>query len=362
MVSRTLESRQGDDREIADAEERLIDARDRGLAWVLARIDDDGAPIDSEIYNGYYRLPWALSAAGARGVAARTLRWIEDSALDPSGDLREGVPREKFTYRAASYPLSVIACGAWHLERYDLTNLILNRLQSGGFIDPRSGGLYEERVEDRKSTRQKIFPTAQFGMTALVAGRTRLARRVFRRCLELYRAQPELPERLYACWDENGLITDVAGADEMLSFDLVTDFAEPRQASYNPGITAAFCGRYFAATGDVAARELGRAMIRISAASADSHFDAAESRQICKLGWAAASMLDADPAGESRYLGLLLEMVDWFCDCQEDDGHWYNSPFLDPDPTQGSKLEITTEFVLHLTTILSALGGLRRHG
>lgn len=339
------------------ATRRLTQARDRGLRWLLDRVDERGRPAGADHYNGYFRLPWTFAMAGERGAAARVLAWMEDEVLDENGDLREGPPRERFTHRSASYPLTNIAHGAWDMERYDIANSVFDRLEQGGYVDPQSGGSYGERPEVRTSSRQEIFPTVQLGMTALKVGRTATACGAFAWLSRLYAAQPELPTRLFSVWEDEGLIVDVPPGDDRLAFQLVTDFTKPCQAFYNPGISAAFCARYYAATRDESALELGRAMLLLSAEGTEAQFDHSASAQICKFGWGAANMLDVDPHGD--YLPYLLRMADWFADCQATDGHWSNSRFLDPHPTEASNLDITAEFVLHCCTMLGALGGVR---
>ncbi len=149
------------------------------------------------------------------------------------------------------------------------------------------------------------------------------------------------------------MILDVPAEEE---FELVTDLTQPRQAFYNPGMAAAFCGRYLAATGDERARALGRSLLELSIDGTPAQFDHSESRQICKFGWGAAAMLEADPDG--AHLPQVLRMVDWFHESQNPDGSWHNSPFRTSDPTVGQLMDITVEFVLHVSTMLSALEGL----
>jgi hypothetical protein len=55
------------------------------------------------------------------------------------------------------------------------------------------------------------------------------------------------------------------------------------------------------------------------------------------------------------YEAYTLRMARWFVECQEDDGRWHNSPFLDPRPTDDSDMGITVEPVRHLSYILLAL-------
>jgi hypothetical protein len=329
---------------------RAREGRDAGTAWLLARIAPDGEPVGARERNGWYRVPWTLAVVGERETAAAVLSWAEREALTADGDLRAGAAQGAFTDRWASYPLALLATGAWHLERYD-TALALIRTAST-YQDPRSGGSLAERPELRRTSRQDLFPTAQLGMSALTVGRADIAEGAFRWLAALYDAQPELPRRLFTAWDEGGLMTDVP--DE-LAFEVITDLHGRRQAFYNPGIAAAFLARYFQHSGDERARELGRRYLALSAEGGEGQFDYTESAQICKFGWGAALMHEADPEG--GHLPHVLRMAEWFCDSQLEDGRWHDSPFLSPDPTEGDDLEITAEFVLHLTTILTALGG-----
>lgn len=333
--------------------ERARRSTDAGTAWMLSNIAEDGEPAGGHERNGYYRVPLALAVAGQRETASAVLSWIERHALTPEGDLLPGPAQGVFTDRWASYPLGLLAAGAWHLEREDTAFKIMRTLRA--FQDPSTGGAYAERPESRKTSRQDLFPTAQLGLTALTTGQREVADAVFRWLVNLYEAQPDLPRKLFTGWDANGLITVL---DESLAFELITDFGKPCQASYNPGIAAAFLARYFMQTGETRARDLGRAYLRLSAEGTERQFDYGESKQICKFGWGASLMLLADPKGD--HLRHVVRMAQWFVESQLEDGRWRNSPFLNPSPTVWDDLEVTAEFVQHLTTIRTALGGKER--
>ena len=51
-------------------------------------------------------------------------------------------------------------------------------------------------------------------------------------------------------------------------------------------------------------------------------------------------------------------MGDWFTAGQEADGHWNNTPYLDPDPSLAHQIEATAEFVVHLDSLIGALGAI----
>jgi hypothetical protein len=329
---------------------QLYESRQRGVEWILRHLDDDGRPVGAAENNKYYRVPWALAVAGERGAAATVLSWIEEHALEADGDLRDGPPREHSVYRFASYPLAIIAIGAWYLNRYDTGNAMMDLLEER-YQDPVSGGAFTLRPEVRSTSRQDLFPTAQLGYTALMTGRQAMADKAYGWFCRLYDAQPSLPDLLYTTWDDSGLVTEVGDEDR---FDLVTDLRAPRQAFYNPGIAAAFLGRFGAATRTSAPFDLARSFLVLSEHGTPAQFDYSETRQICKYGWGAAVMLEFSPDGK-EFLPAVERMADWFRDCQDADGSWTNSPFINPHPTDADRLEVTAEFVLHTSTILTAL-------
>lgn len=328
--------------------------------WLLEQLGgllDESADDErgAHLTPGCYRVPLALALAGHRPEAARFLTWLQGNVLDESGELRDGLMRTAFAQRWSSYPLAIIAQAAWQLERYDLAEAIRRAL--AGYQDPATGGAYAQRPDLRTHRRQDLFPTAQLGLTGLTVRDDALADGAFRWLQTLFHQQPELPARLYTGCDGDRLMCapDDIAVDR---FGLVTDFHEPRQAFYNPGIAAAFLARYSAQHHEPAALELARAYLTLTEQGGALQFDAADSVQICKFGWGAAALLDADP--QPRYLEHAARMARWFLECQHPDGHWQNSPFLLPDgPTPASNVEVTAEFIQHLVTISTAVAGYR---
>lgn len=334
--------------------EVISEALRQAEGWLTARIDEDGRPSGEASFAGHaYRLPYALLLLGRRAEAARVLGWMEREVLDDRGDLADGPMRTGFLHRWASYPLAIIAMTAWHLERYQTATRLMATLRT--YQHPEFGGALAARPEVRTNLRQDIFPTAQLGLTALTVGDLATADGAFAWFDRLYAAQPELPDVLYSATDGAALITDV-GTDAREAFGLVTYLQKPRQAFYNPGIAAAFLGRYGVMTGSQAALRLGEAYLDLTVQGTAAQFDFAESVQVCKFGWGAAAMLDA--TGDQRYRSYAQRMAAWFVAAQKPDGSWNNSPFLMPHgPTDGVGIEVTAEFVQHLIVITSALAG-----
>ena len=339
--------------------EKLRTSRDLALKFLLDRIDSNGKPEGGPEHHA--RLPWTLAAAGAQPEAAAVLSWHEREVLGADGDLLPGPARDRWAFQWSSYPLSMLAFGAWILERYDTALAIMDTLVD--FQDVETGGAFAQRPEVRKSQRQDLFPTAQLGMSGLITGRSEVARRCFTWLTDLYLMQPQLPSQLHTARDESGLMSPARNSPPTRSgssfeFEVVTDFGRPKQAFYNPGIATAFLARYYMATGDEDAKQLGEKYLNLSEKGTEKQFDHSESMQICKFGWGAANMLEIDPAG--GHLLNVLKMTEWFIASQRPDGSWRDSTFLIPKPGVGDVMEITAEFALHESTLLKTLLGLPR--
>jgi hypothetical protein len=329
----------------------------KGRLWLRGRIGEDGHPGARHCH--YYRVPWALALAGDRLEASAVLSWIEREALNGSGDLREEA-RGGFDEHWSSYPIANLASGAWHLERYDLARLLAGRLRAG-YQDAETGGAYAAHPDIRSSQRQDLFPTAQLGMTGLTTGHMDLAHGAYQWISALFKAQPELPTRLYTATEGSQLVTHTGG-DEDLAWQVVTDFTRPRQAFYNPGIAAAFLGRYYMATGNEQALQLACDYLELTIQGTDAQFDHDDSVQVCKFAWGASVLLEA--TDDPTYLRHVRRMGGWFVDAQNPDGSWDNSPFLMDrgGHVESVRVEITAEFIQHLTSVVNAIGAWPRTG
>lgn len=325
-------------------------AIDTGTQWVLDRLGPDGHPGAEHCH--YYRVPWTLAITGHRAEASAVMSWVEREALAPNGDMKAGGPRTGFETHWASYPVAIFATGAWHIERYDTANLLADRLAA--YQDPETGGAFAAHPDHRVDRRQDIFPTAQLGMTGITTGHMDLAHGAYRWFDLLWKAQPDLPNRLYSATDGSELIME--GHDERSTWQVITDFTKPRQAFYNPGIAAAFLGRYAMATGSTDALDLARSYLDLTVEGTDAQFDYKDSVQVCKFSWGASILFEA--TGEQRYRDYAARMGQWFVDAQNPDGSWDNSPFLmaEAKHPESVRVEITAEFVQHLVTISTALG------
>lgn len=344
---------------VADMVAQLEASRARGADWIAERIADDGKPTGADRANLYYRVPWALQVAGRADVAAANLAWIERNALTPEGDLRDGAPQRNWnapagwTRDAASYPLAIIAYGAWLLERYDTAGAIMDTLRA--FQDPETGGGYIERPDCRDTGRHDLLCTSQLGLTALLTGRRDMADAAYGWLERFWADQPALPDRLYLSTLGSKLATDVPEGQE---FAHHLDVDKPRQAFFMPGLGAAFAGRYAMATGNLAGLEIGRGLLDVSERASDTQYDFNDTVHVGKFGWGAGVMLDA--AGEDAHRADAMRMGQWYLDSQLEDGRWNPTKFLVPEPDDADALWKTAEHIVLMTIVEMGLAATPR--
>jgi hypothetical protein len=334
--------------EIDSVVARLTQSRSAGLAWLLSRIDDEGAPVGASDNNSWYRLPWTLAIAGHREDGAAVLSWVERNALTAAGDLRPGPAQIPWVTEEASYPLANLAIGAWHLERFDTALAIMDTLRA--YQDEKTGGSFMERPDHRVHRRQGLMCTAQLGLTALMTGQTKVADGAFRWVKALYEAQPDLPRRLYVSWVDGHLMTQIPPE---LAFRSVIEFDKPRQAFFNPGIGAMFLSRYAMQTGSQDARRIARLLLQLSEDGTEAQYDYPDTVHVGKFGWGAAAMLDIEPV--EKHLQNVIRMSNWYADTQLPDGSWVPSGFLCPKPNDSDALWKTAEHILIMSYVLAAL-------
>lgn len=331
---------------------RLLAVRDRALAWIEGHIGAQGEPVGAGRFNGYYRLPWALALAGRPDMAAVVLAWIEGQALDDSGDWRAGAPRRPFERAIATYPHPQLVLGACLLGRHDLARRVMDVVRAC-YIDQATGGAYSERPEFRRTGRADLLCTAQVGLAALALGDAAVADGCHDWLARLLELQPDYPHRLYPCMVGEQLLRE-SGADHT-AWDVVTDFHQPRQQYYNPGIAAAFLAGHGVARQRPQSLVLADDYLQMNVRGGALQFDHRANAQICKFGWGAAALVDATGSGE--HLRHVLRMADWFEASQHPDGSWAPSPFLVPRPDAADCMPKTAEHVLHVVTLASALRG-----
>lgn len=327
--------------------ETYLASRQAGVEFILRHANPDGSigPVEKGLF--YNRMPWVLAVSGESVPAMRLVEWIRRHMLTAEGELAgEHSPNNGANETSNTYAETCLAYGAHLLRQFDVAQRAIGFAMR--YQDPETGGIYMDRRRTGPDGPQLLFPTAQFGMSALVTGQVEAALKVGGWLKRLWDEQPELPERLYTVYTRSGLaLTVPAGADRR---HYVNESQDVQQMHYNGGIAATFLARLYLATGDEQWLSLARDYQAFSMNSTERQFETA---QVCKSGWGAALLYGI--TGERVYQDWAIKLGDWFVGNQYDDGHWENSHYIDPDPPLHSKLTITAEFINHMDCIAGSL-------
>lgn len=327
---------------------RVQESKRRGVEFLLEHMADDGSVADAT--GGrvtWYRFPWALAVAGETAAAFSVLSWIERIGLGDEGDFHGGLAWDAAANTTTNtYPETILAYGAVLLRRLDIARNAMDF--ACRYQDPATGGIFMTRERTGAEAPQLLFPTAQFGMSAVMTGRFVTARKTGEWFTRLWDAQPELPDRLYTIWTGNGLLTEVPeGFDRR---HVLQEAQRPLQLFYNGGIAASFLAQLFMATGEGRWLDYARAYQQFSIDSCPEQF---ETKQVCKSAWGSGLLYLA--TGDNAYVPWIAHMGEWFADVQDPDGGWSNTKAIEPDPQLRHRLEITAEFIVHLDTVIGAL-------
>lgn len=329
----------------ADAESLLQEcdaAVDRAADWLVRHLHADGALGDPADGFKYHRAPWALTLAGRTDAAHAVCGWIRRHLLTADGTLSGAARRSTDGW---AYRDSTVIIGAQMLQQYDLSTALMPGLLQ--WQDPASGGFANDRTNDGEQSDEMDVPYACGpGLACLITGELTAARRVGKFLKTVMDAQPALPERFYCFYsrDRQALIRE---HDTGFEPRFVVDNAADRMQRWTvSGIAAAFLGRLYLADHDPGVLELARSYQAFSMAATDAQFGYPSA---CKSSWGAALLYQI--TGEQDYLDWLGRFAHWYLRAQNEQGYW--RPWV--ENSVGDVVEITLEFVMHLTTLTGAV-------
>ncbi len=322
--------------------EKILEARRKGLNWLLKMRNPDGSigPYERGLF--YYRVPWAFAVTGRDREASMLLQWIRDNMFAENGDFTGKYSRGEWTTYYYTYPNANIIYGAQILRQFDISYKGMRFLLT--LQDKESGGFYDEMSKEGPRGEEDIWCTSQAGLTCLITGYLKEAERVASFLEMMYEEQPDIERKLYFVYKEGeGVITEFP-KEKAKAY--CVDVDKPEQWYFMPGIASAFLCRIYMATGRSRYLELAEKYIEF--ATRCKHLFSAP--QVCKVGWGAALLYQI--TRDYRYYDLAMKVADYFIEHQYPEGYWINvAPYRELQHI----IEITAEFVVHLDTILCAL-------
>ncbi len=210
---------------------RFREARDRGCAYLLRLLREDGSFGDLEQgVAEYYKVPTAFQVCGQTEAANRLCGWIRNNGMTPEGDFGPR-PRAAEGYSYTYYNTWVII-GTHRLGQFDLSQKGMDFLLN--FWDSESGGFYSSPSEREARTLQDLWVVSGCGHAALYTGRIHVARGVGHWMQRMMDAQPNYPEEMYTVYSRaTGLHTET-DPDDPIRYVLV-NAAEGDQFFSTPG-------------------------------------------------------------------------------------------------------------------------------
>ena len=104
-------------------------------SWMGTNFHADGyCTIDAEDSRYYHKTPYLFAAFGMRGKGARVARYVMEHFVDKRGDI---VEPPGFNLETRTYCMGWLAMGGMMVERFDLAEILANRLTE--LQDLRSG-------------------------------------------------------------------------------------------------------------------------------------------------------------------------------------------------------------------------------
>ena len=140
-------------------------------SWLQQSFDRDGrCLIDAEDARYYYKTPYLMTMAGLRDRGARVAHQVTDNFVDDAGELVSSAPLEN-----RIYAMGWLALGATITERFDLANILADRLEH--YQDRNSGGIVLVDEEAGEEVAEVCF-SGGAGMALAAVGRREAARKM----------------------------------------------------------------------------------------------------------------------------------------------------------------------------------------
>ena len=323
--------------------QEMVKARNLGVRWLLSKLNPDGSisPVDQGLY--YYRTPLALSTAGYGMEACALLDWIRENMFTKEGDFDGKYGRGGYGENFYTYPNANLVIASQKLNQYDLAYRGVDFLCR--MRDKEAGGFYNFKDKPRERQRLDIWTSSQAGLACLAVGRMKEAEETGIFLARMMDLQPDPEKKLYNVYQPGkGLLTSYP-EEEAKYF--VVDAESTMQYYFIPGIAAAFLGRLYMASGNEKHLELAEKYLEFSLRCSEDQFTRP---QVGKVGWGAAVLYRI--TGASTYLNLARKVAQYLVDYQHPKGYWQNIP---PFTGLHHTIEVTSEFILHLESILTSI-------
>jgi len=281
-------------------------AADKMRTWFDRHFDSQGvfalAP-DNPIC--YFKAPYVMAYMGLRAKGACVAKYTGEQFLDANGDLTGS---SDFTIQTRLYGMGWLALGASTTGRYDVAQLVAQRLVER--LDPQCGAyvLPDQELEENAGDLQT---SGGAGMGLVPAGRLDAAQRLAQRFASHIINQPE-PRRMYRKFRRDGSVVATGRAYEL-------DVDQQGPAGLAPLVLMlVWLGR---ATRDRRYFAIANEYVEFVYSS---KFDPANFARSSKFGWAMVELYQ--DTGDRRLLERAVRMGEVLVGWQSADGMWDPRP------------------------------------
>jgi hypothetical protein len=309
-------------------------------AWLELNFDATGlCAIDPEDSRYYYKTPYLMTMAGMRSRGGRVARQVMEKFVEENGELKSAAALANRVYA-----MGWLALGATVAERFDLANLIADRLEH--YQDSRCGGIVLADEDAGEEVAEVCF-SGGAGMALAAVGRLQSARLMcdtFRALIDEQGSAGCFYNRFRR---DGSVLARKAGGDWEMAYNLQEE--EQRPANFATVVNAlVWTGRglrqpaYFAV-----ARRYVDLVYRHRRNPA--HFG-----RSTKFGW---SMLNLyEETGDPDLLQRASELGEVLVARQSDDGLWNPQPGDVADGPAWSRLAYSSDCAMTVCTLANLDG------
>jgi hypothetical protein len=315
-------------------------SKEKIRTWLDAHFDEEGISTDdADDSRYYYKTPYLLTMVGARSKGARVAKQVIERFIDSEGNL---MGRPDFSLENRVYAMGWLGFGAMIVERFDLAEILANRIIQ--MQDPNSGGIHLPDEDAGEEVAEVCF-SAGAGMALAATGKIERAKLMADRFVTLLDEQPE-KDIYYNRFRRDGSVFARSAKGWEKSYDLKLE--EQRPANFATVVMAlVWTGR--------AARE--KSYFTAAQRYVDwvyrHEMDPAHFGRATKFGWAMLNLYEE--TGNPTLLEHAKHLGDVLLSHQSDDGFWYSRPGHNADEPAWMRLAYSADCAMTVCSLANML-------
>lgn len=319
---------------------KFQNSKEKIRAWLNTHFNQDGlSNDDASDSRYYYKAPYLFTMVGSRSKGAQVAKQVKEHFIDSEGNL---IGPPDFSLENRIYAMGWLGFGAIFVERFDLAEIIANRIiQIQNSI---SGGIHLPD-EDAGEELAEVCFSAGAGMALVATGKIARAKLMADRFVTLLDEQPE-KDCYYNRFRSDGSVFAKSAKGWEKSYNLKLD--EQRPANFATVVMAlVWTGRatreksYF-----IAAQRYVDWVYK-------HELDPAHFGRATKFGWAMLSLYEE--TSNPTLLEHAKHLGDVLLSHQCNDGFWYSRPGHNEDEPAWMRLAYSADCAMTVCALANML-------